>query len=159
RYKSAVENVNGGHWEGLAAEAALNRAESDRRAAVRVADHLDRVAQMALDGFHKVNPPLQRARTAISGAEAAGFTVAENLAVSYTGQVTPEMETARAQWQVAINNAASDAESADNEVRTLLNGARADLRVSFVAPGALGSDQARDDAKQLLTDPSHLTPE
>jgi hypothetical protein len=159
RYKSAVENVNGGHWEGLAAEAALNRAESDRRAAVKVADHLERVAQMALDGFHKVDPPLQRARTAISGAEAAGFTVSENLTVSYTGRVTPEMETARAQWQVAINNAASDAESADSEVRTLLNGARADLRATFVAPGALGSDQARSDANQLLSDPSHLTPE
>ncbi|WP_319446544.1 MULTISPECIES: hypothetical protein [unclassified Mycobacterium] len=159
RYKSAVADVNGGHWEGLAATAALNRAESDRRAAVLVADHLERVAQMALDGFHEVDPPLQRARNAITGAEGAGFTVSENLTVSYSGDVTPERETARAQWQVAIGNAASDAERADNQVRTLLNGARADLRVTFVAPAALGSDQARSDASQLLNDPSHLTPE
>lgn len=159
RYKSAVENVNGGHWEGLAAEAALSRAEADRRSAVLVADHLERVAQIALDGFHKVDPPLQRARNAITGAESAGFTVSENLTVSYSGSATSAKETARAQWQVAIDNAASDAESADSEVRTLLNGSRADLRATFVAPGALGSDQARTDANQLLTDPSDLTPE
>jgi hypothetical protein len=159
RYKSAVENVNGGHWEGLAAEAALSRAEADRRSAVRVADHLERVAQIALDGFHEVDPPLQRARTAITGAERAGFTVSENLTVSHSGTPTAELEIARAQWQVAIDNAASDAARADSAVRTLLNGSRADLRATFVAPGALGSDQARTDAGQLLTDPSDLTPE
>jgi hypothetical protein len=159
RYKSAVENVNGGHWEGLAADAAVHRAEADRRAAVRLVDHLDRVAQMAIDGFHQVDPPLRRARSAISGAEGSGFAVSEDLTVSYSGTVTPEWETARAQWQVAIYNAASDAEKADHAVRTSLSGARADLRVTFVAPAALGSDQARGDANQLLHDPTHLTPE
>src|SRR5919106_15741 len=82
RYKSAVANVNGGHWEGLAAEAALNRAESDRRSAG------GGVGQTARVGSPGETPPLQRARDAIAGAERAGFTVSENLTVSRTGTMT-----------------------------------------------------------------------
>jgi len=159
RYKSAVANVNGGHWQGLAADAALDRAESDRRSAVRVADHLERVAQIALDGFHKVNPPLQRARTAIAGAERAGFTVSENLTVSRAGTLTQEQISAQAVWQRQITTAANETESADTEVKNGLNAERGTLRAAFVSPAGLGEDQATNDARQLLNDPSHLTPE
>jgi hypothetical protein len=159
RYKSAVANVNGGHWEGLAAEAALNRAESDRRSAVRVADHLERVGQIAEDGFHSVNPPLQRARDAIAGAERAGFTVSENLTVSRTGTMTQELLNAQAQWQRTITDAANDTEAADTQVKGDLNAERGLLRAAFVSPAGLGADQATNDARQLLNDPSHLTPE
>jgi hypothetical protein len=44
-------------------------------------------------------------------------------------------------------------------VKRQLNGARADLRAAFVSPASLGSDQARTDARQLLDDPSRLTPQ
>jgi hypothetical protein len=159
RYKSAVANVNGGHWEGLAAEAALNRAESDRRSAVRVADHLERVGQIAEDGFHSVNPPLQRARDAIAGAERAGFTVSENLTVSRTGTMTQELLNAQAQWQRTITDAANDTEAADTQVKGDLNAERGLLRAAFVSPAGLGADQGTNDARQLLNDPSHLTPE
>ncbi|MHC9297139.1 hypothetical protein ACRCUN_32150 [Mycobacterium sp. LTG2003] len=159
RYKSTVAGVNDGHWEGLAADAALNRAESDRVSAVRVVDHLERVAQIAIDGFNEVNPPLQRARNAITGAEAAGFTVTENLTVTFMGPLTQAQQTAKAQWQQQLTDAANDAETADNNVKTALNNARAGLRVAFVAPAGLGADQARSDLNQLLTDPSKLTPE
>jgi hypothetical protein len=159
RYKAAVANVNGGHWQGLAADAALDRAESDRRAAVRVADHLERVGQIAVDGFHKVNPPLQRARTAITGAERAGFTVSENLTVSRAGTLTQEQVHAQAQWQRAITSAAGDTAAADSLVKGDLNAERALLRAVFVSPASLGADQGRDDVRQLLDDPSHMTPE
>jgi hypothetical protein len=159
RYKSAVTNINDGHWEGVAAEAALHRADSDRRAAARLADRLERVAKIAKDGFHAISPPLQRARDAIAGAERAGFTVSENLAVSRTGAVTPEQLRAKLQWQTKITDAAKDTESADNDVKRRLNAARADLRAAFISPVGLGSDQARTDARQLLGDPSHLSPE
>jgi hypothetical protein len=159
RYKSAVANVNGGHWEGVAAEAALNRAESDRRSAVRVADHLERVGQIAEDGFHSVNPPLQRARDAIAGAERAGFTVSENLTVSRTGTMTQELLNAQAQWQRTITDAANDTEAADTQVKGDLSAERGLLRAAFVSPAGLGADQATNDARQLLNDPSHLTPE
>ncbi len=159
RYKSAVEDVNDGYWEGITAEAALNRAESDRQAAVRVADHLERVAQIAIDGFDQINPPLERARGAISGAEQAGFFVSENLTVSYFGETTGGPTQAMAEWQRAITDAATDTETADNEVKDALSAAREDLRVAFVSPGSLGSDQAQTDANQLLDDPSSLTPE
>jgi hypothetical protein len=158
RYRSAVTKINDGHWEGVAAEAALHRADSDRRAAVRLVDHLERVAKIANDGFHAISAPLQRARDAIADAERAGFTVSENLAVSKTGNVTPEQQQAKRQWQTRITDAAKDTESADYEVKRQLNAARADLRAAFISPAALGSDQARTDARQLLGDPSHMTP-
>jgi hypothetical protein len=158
RYRSAVTKINDGHWEGVAAEAALHRADSDRRAAVRLVDHLERVAKIANDGFHAISSPLQRARDAIADAERAGFTVSENLAVSKTGTVTPEQLQAKLQWQSKITDAAKDTESADNDVKRRLAAARADLRAAFISPAGLGSDQARTDARQLLGDPSHLTP-
>jgi hypothetical protein len=159
RYKTAVQNVNGGHWEGVAAEAALNRAESDRRSAVRVADHLERIGQIAEDGYHAVNPPLQRARDAIAGAERAGFTVSQNLTVSRTGTMTQEQINAQAQWQRTITDAANDTETADSQVKGDLNAERGLLRAAFISPAGLGGDQATNDARQLLNDPSHLTPE
>ena len=159
RYKSSVANVNGGPWEGLAADAAQARAESDRAAAIRLVDHLQQVAQIAIDGFDQINPPLERARNAISGAEQAGFFVSEDLTVSYSGEMTSSRARAMTDWQQAITYAATDAETADNEVKDALSAAREDLTVAFVSPGSLGSDQARTDANQLLDDPSSLTPE
>ncbi len=159
RYKSSVANVNGGPWEGMAADAAQTRAESDRAAAIRLVDHLQHVAQIALDGFDQISPPLERARNAISGAEQAGFFVSEDLTVSYFGEMTSSRERAMTDWQQAITYAATDAETADNDVKDALTAAREDLTVAFVSPGSLGSDQARTDANQLLDDPSDLTPE
>jgi hypothetical protein len=105
RYRSAVTNINDGHWEGVAAEAALHRADSDRRAAVRLVDRLERVAKIANDGLHAINAPLQRAREAIADAEGAGFRVSENLEVSKAGTVTPEQLQAKLQWQTRITDA------------------------------------------------------
>lgn len=158
RYKIAVASVNGGHWQGAAADAALDRADSDHRAAIRLVDHLDRVARIATDGFHRVDPPLQQARNAIAGAERAGFTVSEDLTVSKPNTTTIEDQRAVQHWQQAITDAATATENADYDVRNELTAARADFRVAFISPATLGPDQARSDAAQLLNDPSHLTP-
>lgn len=157
-YKSAVANVNGGHWHGLAADAALARADSDRRAVIRLVDHLDRVANIAIDGFHQIDPPLQQVRNAIAGAEHAGFTVAEDLTVSKPNMATLEEEQAMQQWQNAISEAATATANADSDTKNELIAARGDLRVAFISPETLGPDQARSDAAQLLSDPSHLSP-
>lgn len=157
RYKFAVGNVNGGHWEGVAADAALNRAHSDHRAAIRLVDHLDRVANIAMDGFHRIDPLLQQARHAIAGAEHAGFTVSEDLVVSKLDMATIEDKRAMQHWQNAITEAATATENADHDVRNELSSARGDLRLAFTSPATLGSDQARSDAAELLHDPSHLT--
>ena len=157
RYKSAVANVHGGHWQGAAADAALDRAESDQRAAIRLVDHLDWVAKIAIDGFHQVDTPLQQARNAIAGAEHAGFRVSEDLTVSKPGMATIEEQQAMLRWQNAITEAATATQNADNDVRNELSAARGDLRVAFISPETLGPDQARSDAAQLLDDPSRLS--
>jgi hypothetical protein len=158
RYKTAVADVNGGHWQGVAADAALARADSDRQAAVRLVDHLNRVAQIAINGFHQVDAPLQQARNAIAGAEHAGFTVSEDLTVSKSDIASIDEQQAMEQWQNEITDAATAAQNADNDVRNNLNAARGDLRVAFTSPETLDVNEARSDAQQLLKDPSHLSP-
>ncbi|OBH39496.1 hypothetical protein A5692_07885 [Mycobacterium sp. E342] len=157
RYKSAVANVNGGHWQGVAADAAMTRAESDRQAAARVVDHLDRVAKIATDGFHQIDAPLQRARNAIAGAQQAGFTVSENLVVSKADLTTSADLAAQEQWQIQITSAADATEQADTQVKDALNAARLDLQVAFIQPATLGTGQGTSDGNQLLNDPRHLS--
>lgn len=157
RYKSAVANVNAGHWHGVAADAAMTRAESDRQAAARVVDHLDRVAKIATDGFHQIDPPLQRARNAIAGAQQAGFTVSENLVVSKPDLTTSAELAAQEQWQLQITTAADATEQADTQVREALNAARTDLQLAFIQPATLGPQQGASDGNQLLNDPRHLS--
>ncbi|WP_301124194.1 hypothetical protein [Mycolicibacterium fortuitum] len=59
----------------------------------------------------------------------------------------------------AIRAAADDTERADTAAKNALAAAKDGLRVAFVAPEALGGDQGRDDGKQLLDDPSKMSPE
>lgn len=159
RYKSAVAAVNGGHWQGAAADATLHRAEADQRAAHQVVGHLDRAAAIATNGFHSINEPLQRARNAIAEATSAGYLVREDLSVYKPGKSTEDDEKAMRGLADRIKSAANDTEAADNAVRNALSATRDDLRAAFTAPTALGGAQARADATQLLKDPSHLTPE
>jgi hypothetical protein len=156
QYKAAVADLHSGPWQGVAADAALARADADRQAAIRLVDHLDRIAQIAITGFHSIDTPLQNARDAIIGAEHAGFTVSEDLAVSGTAGL--EEPGLREQWQSAIIEAATATENAENEVKKDLSAARADLRAAFISPETLDPTQARSDARWLLNDPSHLPP-
>jgi hypothetical protein len=164
QYQAAVANVNGGHWQGVAADAAVSRADSDRQAAIQLVDHLNWVAQIAINGFHEIDSPLQQARNAISGAERAGFTVSEDLTVSKPDMAAIEAmaaikeQQAMLRWQNEITDAATAAANADNDVQNNLNAARGDLRVAFTSPATLDPDEARSDAAQLLGDPSDLSP-
>ncbi|MHC9292342.1 hypothetical protein ACRCUN_07715 [Mycobacterium sp. LTG2003] len=160
RYRAAVTVLHGGgHWQGAAADAAQERAELDRQAAVRLADHLHRVAMIAADGAQAVGHPLSKAQDAIRAAEQSGFTVSESLEVSVGGPVTPELSRAMAEWQHMITDLAAAAERADRDVTNALTTAQHDLRVAFISPTGLGSEQARGDAEQLRENPWGLSPE
>ncbi|MFV8310746.1 hypothetical protein [Mycobacteroides chelonae] len=159
RYKSAVTTINGAHWEGKAAEAAQTRAGNDYKSAVKVVDHLERAANIAKNGFHEIDPHLQSARNAINAATGAGFSVSDDLKVSKSGELTAQQKTDMANHQRAITDAANATERADTNVKNALSAARNDLRVAFVAPAGLGSEQAGRDVRQLLDDPSKLSPE
>jgi hypothetical protein len=159
RYRSSVAAVNGGHWEGAAADAAMHRAESDQRAAHQLVGHLNRAAKVATDGFGAINGPLQQARAAVAEATNAGYVVREDLSVYKPGKSTEDDEQAMRRFAERITSAANATEAADNTVRNALSATRGDLRAAFATAAGSGGAQARADANDLLKDPSHLTPE
>jgi hypothetical protein len=164
QYESRVKQVNSLFWQGEAATAALTRAQSDRGAAARLADHLERVADIAENGFHEIDAPLRRTQDAIDGAVEDGFGVTEvGLRVYIRGDVTRDeqdaLEPARVSWQEQIWSGAEATALADTEVSDALNNALPGLRAAFVSPATLGSEQAAKDAQQLLDDPSGHTPD
>jgi hypothetical protein len=161
RYVDGVTKVNDAYWEGKTAEAAQGRANADKKTALALVDHLEALANRAKQGFHEVDAPLQRARMAIVGAEAAQFHVSEHLVV--TDPVNSEADTDRANdmaaWQHDLSDAATATANADRTVRDALNTARDGLRAAFTSAAALGADQGRTDAADLVSDPGGLTPE
>ncbi len=159
RYKSAVTGEAPDYWEGECADAAVGRAESDARAAANVGDHLRAIGDTAIQGYHDIDAPLRRALDAITGAEGAGFTVAEDLSVSKSGKASPGDKAAAQSWRDQIVAAADDTERADTAAKDALAAAKDGLRVAFVAPATLGGEQGHDDGKQLLDDPSKMSPE
>ncbi|MFD4366179.1 hypothetical protein [Rhodococcus sp. NPDC058521] len=160
RYVDGVTKVSDAYWEGVTAEAAQDRANADKKTAVVVVDVLEALATRAKDGFHEVDAPLQRARHAITGAEAAGFRVSENLTVTDSA---PDPDEQRVQdlrdWQREITDAATATQQADQTVKDALNAGRGDLRAKFTSVATLGADQGRSDAADLAGNPESLTPE
>ncbi|QNG19854.1 hypothetical protein G4H71_15375 [Rhodococcus triatomae] len=160
RYVDAVTRVGDSYWEGATAEAAQNRANADRKTAVVVVDALEALADRARQGFHEVEAPLSRARTAIMEAEAEQFSVSDELSVTdLVHGPSPERDTARAEWQEYIRTAAQDAARADEAVRADLAAARDGLRATFTSAATLGADQGRSDAAALTNNPGDLSPE
>ncbi|NLG55871.1 MAG: hypothetical protein GX542_09545, partial [Rhodococcus sp.] len=160
RYVNGVTKVNDAYWEGVTAEAAQDRANADKKTAVVVVDALEALANRAKQGFHEVDAPLQRARHAITGAEAAGFLVSENLGVTDTATNPDEQRVQDMQdWHREITDSATAAEQADQTVKDALNAGREALRAKFTSAATLGADQGRSDAADLAANPESLTPE
>ena len=160
RYVDSVTKVNDAYWEGQTAEAAQNRANADKKTAIAVVDALEALSNRAKQGFHEVDAPLQRARSAISGAESEQFLVSESLQVTDTStDPSPERIDAMHKWQHDISEAADAAERADTAVKDALNQGRDGLRATFTAAGALGGEQGKSDGQDLVNNPGGLNQE
>ncbi|QKT13185.1 TPR repeat region-containing protein [Rhodococcus sp. W8901] len=152
RYVEAVTRVNDGYWEGRAAEAAQDRATSDRKTALAVVDRLGSLAARARQGFFEIDAPLSRARNAIAGAEGERFAVSSALQLTDTlSESSPERIAALRQWQGEITAAANDVEMADRSVREALGAHRSELRAMFVSVAALGAEQGRTDGELIAS--------
>ncbi|MFI6869224.1 hypothetical protein [Nocardia sp. NPDC050406] len=154
KYRNAVTQVNGAHWEGKAAEAAQARATGDLTTMQTLSDKLDAVATRARQGYSEINEPLQRARNLLLEAESLGWEVGPTLAVTAPSDAD----------QTAVDNLARDlkdytlaAMTADGAVRDALEAARGSLAVAFASAGALGADQGAGDGKVLADDPAQLS--
>jgi hypothetical protein len=131
RYVAEVTTVRGSAWEGKAAEAAQSRAAADRNTVRGMADSLESIAAKMVEGYYAITAPLDRAKLAIVGAEAAGFSVSEFLSVTKSGEIDAEDATAAAQWRETIVAAANDTEAADAATQSSLAAQRAAMRADF----------------------------
>lgn len=77
-----INNPGGTLWEGVAAEAAQQRAYSDRLHVVRLADQLHDASQIALNGATQIDEARRLVLRSVTAAENAGFTVGEDFSVT-----------------------------------------------------------------------------
>lgn len=156
RYVESVVKVEGEYWEGTTAEAVQDRAASDHRTAIALADRVEALALTMRQGYYAIDGPLRRARDLIAHAQEQCFVVTDGLVVHDPGS-DPDREPARAALQEDLLVAAGAVQSADRDLEQALNTAREDLRIVFTAAAALGSEQGSRDAAALAD--GTLTPE
>lgn len=160
RYVDSVTKVNDTYWTGLTADAAQSRANADKKTAIAVVDALEALANRAKQGFHEVDAPLQRAKSAIVGAEADGFEVSDSLKI--TDRATdpdPQRVTALQTWQQELTDAANAAERADTAVKDALNQSSDGLRATVTNAATLGGEQGKADGRDLVDRPGELSAE
>ncbi|NED61918.1 hypothetical protein G3I15_13460, partial [Streptomyces sp. SID10244] len=96
-----------------------------------MADTLELISSKMVEGYHAITAPLNRAKLAIIGAEAAGFEVSEFLAVTKAGNATEADRIAAVNWHDAIAQAANDTETADTLTQSALAEMRSAMKLQF----------------------------
>ncbi|MFD6856860.1 hypothetical protein ACFWCF_05880 [Rhodococcus sp. NPDC060090] len=171
-YVSHVEKVDGQYWEGVAAEAAFERAHNDRTTARAIVDTLERVADTITTGYHAIKGNLDVARDALATAREHCYTITEKLEViDPRTEPDEDREAFRTGLQTNLQRYASLAEQADLDLTRSLDEARTSLRLAFTSAAALGDTQGMTDAAALaagnpdaqtlhrITESGTLTPE
>ncbi|MQY18195.1 TPR repeat region-containing protein [Nocardia macrotermitis] len=157
-YVDAVTKVDGAYWDGKTARAAHDRATGDLRAVQQLVDKLGAVAKLARQGVGTIDAPLRRARGLLAECDHNGWTVSEiSLTVGRSGNISNDELVRMGKMNSDLQSAIHDALVADIGVRDALNNARNGLAIAFASPAALGTDQAKKDAAQLLKDPQHMS--
>ncbi|OBG84105.1 hypothetical protein A5699_27845 [Mycobacterium sp. E802] len=82
QHRQNIVSPGGTTWEGDAKDAAMDRATVDAAVVRRHGDMLREAADIAENGIADINAAKREALVAITAAEAAGFTVHENLSVT-----------------------------------------------------------------------------
>ncbi len=155
-FERYVTVVTDNEWRGKAAEAAHDRAVSDRKKAFALVDALEGAAGRLEQGYWDIHAPLNSARSLIASAERDGFVVpggftgmfvAKPVSVTHPPGTVPtlEREGARGVWERRIVEAADAVAAADTRIQQELSGIRAALNTEFagVAPIQSTDDQKR----------------
>lgn len=85
----------GAPWEGQAADAAIQRVGADRLTVLAAVDRLHNAAAIARDGVTEIHAARRLAREALANAQAAGFTIGEDLSVTDRSTGGPAVRVAR----------------------------------------------------------------
>jgi hypothetical protein len=115
----------GAPWDGVAAEAAVQRGLADRMVAIGAADQLHAVAKVARLGAMEIAFAKKQALEAVNRATQAGFTVAEDLSVSHPGPVTVSAAVAiqaqAQQYAAEIRSRAAELTALDRKLAGQIN--------------------------------------
>ncbi|MGX1772979.1 polymorphic toxin type 44 domain-containing protein [Nocardia brasiliensis] len=146
RYAGAVAAPG---WQGLAAEAAQDRARKDRKTAYSMADTLTASARLLEQGYWDIGTALRTALQSIASAEAAGFLVGPQLGVLHPPdpELTSAKEVARAEWESGIRAAADAVAAEDERLQQDLARLGAAMRAEF---DAIGGSQTTLDEKRFV---------
>ena len=121
-----MPNPGGTAWHGVAAEAAQQRAYSDRMKVVGVADELHMAAMVARNGAGELTAAKQQVLSIVGDARAAGFAVGDDISVSYApgsgALASARMSQAQA-FNSQIRTAVTTLAAIDLEVARKINSA------------------------------------
>lgn len=131
-------------WKGAGGDALRQRTAADFSTVSGRADKLRQAAGVARSGASDISTAQRRALFAIEDAQNAGFTVGEDLSVSYTdhGGTVAEQAARQAQAEqmaTEIWSRAAGLESADAKVAGQITAAAADVGNVGFAPGRNGN--------------------
>ena len=138
---SAYRSLERTGWEGMAYEAAIGRAGEDRRFAFGMADHLrDVLCKLATQAADQISAAQQRAVREINDAIGAGFTVGEDLSVTYDAELgsaaaaTAKQSEAEAH-AAEIRAAAANLAGTESDFASRITAAAAGLEFTPAAAG------------------------
>lgn len=151
-----IGSPGGAPWEGVAADAAQQRAYTDRMTVIGMADKLHEASAAARAGAREIQSAKQAAVNAINAAEEAGFTVGEDFSV--TSRITGGNAATRAALQAqALTHAASirtrvgELIAADQQVAGRVTAAAGGLgTVQFADDEIVGQDGRKDPTIQMV---------
>lgn len=133
-YQSNIRNPGGQSWSGATATAAISMAANDRQAIDNLRQAIDAMADAATNSMNDpVIPNLNDVCSKISSAEAAGFTVNDDLSVTYpaTDPPDPKKKEDAENRATAIQSAATKWWNSDQAVADQINRDKQGLSVKL----------------------------
>lgn len=150
-----ISSPGGVPWEGEAAEAAQQRAHSDKMTVIGLADQLHSASTIATAGAREIDEARRSVVRLVDAAEEDGFTVGEDFSVSdpnYYDRLTAAARQARAEAiATKLHAAVGTLMSVDNKVARELTTATSGLGGNvFPRTGGDGDQGAASDAKDQV---------
>lgn len=146
--ETGMAHPGGSRWEGEAAEAAQQRAHSDRLIVVPLADQLHNASRIARIGALQLAEAQRLVMRSVEAARNDGFTVGEDFSVTdhrvYTNRAAAAFRQTKAEGYAAdLRAAVADLMATDQRIASEISTATTGLdTVRFADPaGAAGSDQ------------------
>ena len=150
-----IASPGGTPWDGVAAEAAQQRAYDDRLKVIGIADQLHGASTAARTGAQQIQSAKRAALNAIDAAEEAGFTVGEDFSVTNReggNAVTRAARQLQAQTHAAvIRERVGELVAADQQAAGRITAAAGGLgSVGFADDEVVGRDGRKDPTIQMV---------